>query len=511
MVSLFGATSAQGSEAISLFRKGQFLGTLSAVRNGPYTAVDVVEASNLIGASSVEKNDTLIITLGKSKLQLVENAAAAWLGVELLPMASPAAREGSRWMLDSSSTLKLLNGLLEKSGGTPSLQWGEGGSKGVPPPSTTVPKSGGKGEVPPGKGTESPLSALPVLNEIRWGGDEENLRIVFDLSGSGDPKIRKGTHQFTAEFASSSRSVPGLKSPVDEVRLAVTNFGNRLSVEITSALPLKDVLFLEGPRRIVLDFVRKNVSSLPPRQEEPITVDDKGPAHPMPKKNTKMIVAIDPGHGGKDPGAVANGIREKDINLTVGRLLKERLDRMGYDARLTRNTDIYLTLQKRTELANQWNADAFISVHANALPPGRHATGMEIYIMALPTDEDAMQLAKIENAELVEGNGDSAKAADKRTQMLLSILGDMQQNAKISESTGFAEYIFNAGKSGGVQMRRVAQAPFFVLRGAAMPAVLVETGFLTEKKEAKRLATKSYQEKMAQSIATGVHRYLSNN
>ncbi|HOO86959.1 MAG TPA: N-acetylmuramoyl-L-alanine amidase, partial [Synergistales bacterium] len=116
-----------------------------------------------------------------------------------------------------------------------------------------------------------------------------------------------------------------------------------------------------------------------------------------------------------------------------------------------------------------------------------------------------------ENRELAEDNGDSTKAADKRTQTLLAILGNMQQNAKISESTGFAEYLFNGGKAGGLKMRRVAQAPFYVLRGAAMPAVLVELGFLTDRQEAKLLADKSYQRKMADALAGGIREYLKKN
>jgi N-acetylmuramoyl-L-alanine amidase len=94
--------------------------------------------------------------------------------------------------------------------------------------------------------------------------------------------------------------------------------------------------------------------------------------------------------------------------------------------------------------------------------------------------------------------------------MLLNILGNMQQNAKIGESTSVAEVLFNHGKRKGLPMRRVAQAPFYVLRGAGMPAVLIETGFLTEKKEARLLASSSYQEKLAGSLAEGISSYLAH-
>ena len=205
---------------------------------------------------------------------------------------------------------------------------------------------------------------------------------------------------------------------------------------------------------------------------------------------------------------MANALREKDINLKVALKLSRKLRDKGYDVRLTRETDVYLKLQERTDIANNVDADLFVSLHVNALPPGRHATGMEIYIMALPTDEDAMKLALFENRELGGEGMQSKETVDKKTQMLLHILGDMQQNAKISESMSFAEVLFQHGEKEGLPMRRVAQAPFFVLRGAGMPSVLVEMGFLTERSEAKRLATDAYQEKIADSLVSGIAAYI---
>jgi N-acetylmuramoyl-L-alanine amidase len=128
--------------------------------------------------------------------------------------------------------------------------------------------------------------------------------------------------------------------------------------------------------------------------------------------------------------------------------------------------------------------------------------------MALPTDEDAMKLALIENRELGEGSDDVNKIADKRTKLLLQILGDMEQNVKIEQSSSFAEVLYKVGNHSGLNMRRVAQAPFFVLRGATMPAVLVEMGFLTDKSEAALLANPNYQKRLADSLADGIESYL---
>ncbi len=219
-------------------------------------------------------------------------------------------------------------------------------------------------------------------------------------------------------------------------------------------------------------------------------------------------IVIDPGHGGKDPGASANGVTEKNVNLAVGLELQRVLAAKGYNVIMTRATDVYLKLQERTDIANNVNADLFVSVHVNALPNKKSMTGFEIYIMALPTDKDAMNLAKIENREYVEGKGMDTANVDRRTEMLLHILGDMQQNNKISESTDFAAALYNAGVRGGLPMKRVAQAPFFVLRGAGMPAVLLEIGFVTNASESRLLTTQAYQQKIANAMSDGIANYL---
>ena len=144
----------------------------------------------------------------------------------------------------------------------------------------------------------------------------------------------------------------------------------------------------------------------------------------------------------------------------------------------------------------------------NALPSKKSMTGIEIYIMALPTDKDAMNLAKIENREYVEGKGMNTENVDRKTELLLHILGDMQQNNKISASMNFATMLYNSGVRSGLPMRRVAQAPFFVLRGAGMPAVLVETGFVTNANEAQSLNTQPYQQRIANALCEGIVNYI---
>ena len=225
----------------------------------------------------------------------------------------------------------------------------------------------------------------------------------------------------------------------------------------------------------------------------------------------KPIVVVDAGHGDHDPGAQANGVREKDINLKAALQLKSILLAYGVDVRLTRERDVFLKLAERTEFANKNNADVFVSLHCNAMPKGRsEVAGLEYYIMAPPTDRDAMNLAIAENKEISAGvdNAQAAKNADRKTQLLLKILGDMQQNDKINESTALAEMLHSASKAGGLPMRKVMQAPFFVLRGAGMAAVLVEMGYLTNAAEAAKLTNASYRDKLLRTVAQGIVQYI---
>ena len=250
-----------------------------------------------------------------------------------------------------------------------------------------------------------------------------------------------------------------------------------------------------------------------PKQKAEAPAKAAAPA-PKPRSGRKPIVVIDAGHGGHDPGAVANKIREKDINLRAAMQLAKILKEKGADARLTRSTDVYLKLAERTAFANKNNADVFISLHCNSMPKGKSGVaGFEIYIMALPSDKDAMNLAIVENRE-ISGDAHSAaeiQKADKKTQLLLKILGDMQQNDKIGASTELTEVLHANAKKAGLPMRKVAQAPFFVLRGAGMPAVLVEMGYLTNAAEAKRLNTAAYREKMCRSLADGIMTFIETH
>jgi N-acetylmuramoyl-L-alanine amidase len=495
------------------------LGNAEVVKQGAHTLVSAQDMASLLELGAAVKGDTLVVTAGDHRMQLVSGASAAWLDVELVPLATSCVEWNGRWFLEARSALKMFNLLLARSGRAASLSFG---AEGAPPPAPAppvekpapIPAPPADKPAPPVLTPAPPVTppppskARPVLKGIRWGEDDGKLRAVMDCEGDGAPEVQRGAGGVKILFSAGTWPVPGVPSPYPDVSAWAMNMGDRLMLELSSSLPIHEVLSLDSPKRIVVDFRRgPDVAGKPAPAPVP-----KPPAIPRePPRTGKRIVVVDAGHGGKDPGAIGNGVREKNVNLSVARKLAARLRELGIDARLTRDTDVYLTLQRRTEIANNLDSDLFVSIHCNALPAGKSATGMEIYLMALPTDKDAMQLALVENRELASNGGDSAKASDERTRLLLTILGNMQQNAKISESTGFAEYLFNSGKSGGIKMRRVAQAPFYVLRGAGMPSVLVELGFVTDKAEAKLLLDEAYQKKMADALARGIQGYLKNN
>ena len=227
----------------------------------------------------------------------------------------------------------------------------------------------------------------------------------------------------------------------------------------------------------------------------------------------RPVVVIDAGHGGHDPGAVANGIREKDINLRAALQMGKMLEENGIDVRYTRKTDVYLKLAERTAFANDNKANVFVSIHCNAMPKGKNAAGLEFYIMAPPSDKDAMQLAIYENKEISGGaeTSQDIQRADQKTRLLLKILGDMQQNDKINESTTLTEVLHRSANSSGLPMRKVRQAPFYVLRGAGMPSVLIEMGYLTDRSEARKLNTAEYREALCRSFANGIVTYINEH
>lgn len=211
-------------------------------------------------------------------------------------------------------------------------------------------------------------------------------------------------------------------------------------------------------------------------------------------------IVIDPGHGGDDTGAIGpSGLLEKDVTLGVARMVAESLKgRISCKVLLTRAEDVFVPLPERTAFANKIGADLFISIHANATPK-RDVKGVETYFLSFEaTDDDARRLAEFENS--VVQAADASYGGD-----LNDILTDLVKTASHHESSRLAEAVHTSIlKVTGKDNRGVKQAPFYVLVGAAMPAVLIEVGFISNPGEEKWLSSKREQERIAESIVAGV-------
>jgi N-acetylmuramoyl-L-alanine amidase len=234
------------------------------------------------------------------------------------------------------------------------------------------------------------------------------------------------------------------------------------------------------------------------------------PAPALPDFRLRTIV-LDAGHGGKDPGTHGKKAKEKDVALSVvlklGKLLKEKYP----DLKIiyTRKTDEFIELHERAAIANRNKADLFISIHCNSGPS--HACGSETYAMGLHTSEGNLNVAKRENAVVLKEDNYLKKYGgfDPSSPMAHIFFANVQ-NAYLDRSLSFAQKVETHFESlEGKNSRGVKQAGFLVLWKTAMPAVLIELGYLSHSKEEKSLASKEGQDKLAKSILKAISKYKS--
>jgi N-acetylmuramoyl-L-alanine amidase len=215
-------------------------------------------------------------------------------------------------------------------------------------------------------------------------------------------------------------------------------------------------------------------------------------------------IVVDAGHGGRDPGAVgARGTKEKDVVLAMAKILAKKLEKdLGCEVIMTRTGNTFLQLEERTAIANKVKADLFISIHANA-STNRRARGTETYYLDFSKNAKAVEVVARENKTSLKQVGD-----------LEMILLDLLANSKINESSRLAAEIQKSlvgqlKKHYKVKNLGVKQGPFYVLLGATMPSVLVETAFLSNREEEKLLKNRKYQERTADAIVSAVRNYAT--
>ncbi len=218
-----------------------------------------------------------------------------------------------------------------------------------------------------------------------------------------------------------------------------------------------------------------------------------------------FTAVVDPGHGGEQEGALSpDGVKEKDLALEIARRVGARLRKMGAKVILTRTGDIAVPLANRAAIANAIRADLFVSIHLNSMPTAeqrRASHGVETYFLSADaTDTHASAVAARENADRLAGE----PVADP-DDPVAAILSDLEDAASLAGSSRLAYAVHERlVASLGAEDRGVKQAPFYVLAGARMPAVLVEVGFISHEAEAARLRTREYQAKVAAAVADGI-------
>lgn len=359
-----------------------------------------------------------------------------------------------------------------------------------------------------------PLWAADVNNVRLWLAPD-HTRLVFDLSGPVDHKLftLDNPDRIVIDIPASR-----MKSSLDNLKLAGSPISNIRSGKRNSK-DLRIVLDLSGrtqPRsfelapndqyghRLVVDLVKQDKS-------KGKTVADTAQDKKVDQKRD-VIIAIDAGHGGEDPGAIGPGrVREKVVVLEIARELARLLEKEpGFKPVLVRDGDYYISLRKRTQLARKAGADLFVSIHADAFKDKR-ARGASVWALSDrgASSEMGRWLAGRENnTDLIGGVG-TLSLGDKDN-VLASVLLDMSMTASLSDSLEVGGYVLsNMGAVARLHKKRVEQAGFVVLKSPDMPSILVETGFISNPGEARLLKSRSHRQKLARSIFNGIKKHFT--
>ena len=499
--------SDRGADALYMCGKTTAgLYAVSRIKPDAERAVDLYESvANLYPENSLA--DDALLQAGMLLEGALSNKASAYLVYERLVNSHPDGdmADKARARLDA---LQAFAPPPEKAAAQPSV---------VPAAS----------EVPPGDGR---------LTAIRYWSNPGYTRIVLDVSS----EARFSAHYLVPDPNEGNHPrlyVDIENTGLDERLMEPTIVGDGLLRQIRTGLPQSDtvrvvldldslgdykVFPLVDPWRIVIDIAgdktapdlkrhETEISALPESGSDAIANVLKDAPRTQPPLHIPSVssittlrrIVVDAGHGGKDPGAVGpSGVLEKDVTLEMAKELAKALTKqLGCEVILTRSTDVYLPLEERTAIANKVGADLFVSLHANA-NKNRNAYGIETYYLNFSKNDKAAAVAARENGTSL-----------KQVSDLELILFDLMANAKINESSRLATVIQEnlvqhiSKKYSDVRDLGVRQGPFYVLLGATMPSVLVETAFISHPREEKRLTSSAYQKSAAHAIALAIKEY----
>lgn len=328
------------------------------------------------------------------------------------------------------------------------------------------------------------LESDPVIKLIRAGRNRPGvIRVVVELKSEINPQV------FTLK--------------------PIANYGHRLVVDLYPSDPVDPLLALIQKSSPMEAAAGDDGSS--PLASTPAPDRPQPAARPVPDANRLFTVVIDAGHGGEDPGAVGRrGTHEKNVTLSIARWLKSKIDaEPNMRAVMTRNADYFVPLHRRVSMARRVQADLFVSIHADAFVRPE-ARGSSVYVLSErgATSSAARMLAQRENdADLIGGVNLSRQEGH-----LARTLLDLSQTATMSDSLKLGEAVLD--ELGGVNKlhkAQVEQAGFAVLRAPDIPSILVETAFISNPEEERRLNDKSYQDQMAEAVMRGIRRYFQSN
>ncbi len=346
------------------------------------------------------------------------------------------------------------------------------------------------------------------VRDVRFWRAPDHSRVVFDLSSPVSHEVisLSNPDRLVVDIADARLTADAVNldfgdSPIDRLRYAAKPDGKlRVVFDLKSGVKARSFLLAahQGQHdRLVVDFLDEGEKSVP-RVVKSVSQSAQ----------RDVVIAIDAGHGGEDPGAIGPGrAREKDVVFEIARRLQKKFEsKSGYRVTMIRDGDYYVGLAKRRDLARKAQADFFVSIHADAFTDSR-ANGSSVYALSKrgATSATARILAQRENqADLVGG-----VSLSDRDQVLAGVLTDLSMTATLDASLNVGGQILGEmGKVSRLHSRRVEQAGFAVLKSPDIPSLLVETGFISNPGEAKKLRTSHYQNQIAQAIYEGIDRYF---
>ncbi len=370
-----------------------------------------------------------------------------------------------------------------------------------------------------GVGTAAVRAADARLGAVHLTASAAAARLTLDLSRVTGDKFFTLHHPFRAVVdLPRTGAVRGLRLPGGQGLVAEVRMGHRRRGTLRLVLVLRtaarmhaDWVYSRGRgHQLILTLgdapATRAASAAPAAAPVPIHA-----RHAPVDSGRDIIVAVDPGHGGQDPGALGpHGLEEKTVTLAIGRLLAHRIDEQrGMRAVLTRDSDIFIPLRERMVIARRDKADLFVSIHADHVSD-RHIAGASVYILSLrgASSEAARWLAERENAADLKGG---IQLGDKSS-TLASVLLNLSQSATIGESmTAARQVLASLDRSVPVRKPEVQQAAFVVLKSPDIPSMLVETDYISDPREARELRNPAHQRKIADAVFRGIRAYFRDH